>query len=219
MALSKAKKPGITLSELIVAMALLTVILALCTNLFVSSFHRLQMTNAMQDAQNNAIVGLDRFTRDFRETTKQSVVYYKDSSHQYIYFPSPRDRNGVFHQAPNGFIEWSTWIAYYMIRDPNFASQGQQGEPTYLLARRQQDILDKKLTNTPAFDWNSINGAEIAAKNAVQFNITSVQLSEYMVTYEVSLHTKREYKGKAYTYQAERFISIRDRLQPIYLDY
>jgi type II secretory pathway pseudopilin PulG len=194
---------AITLIEIIVALTLLITLMALSAVFFTSAWRKFHAQSALQDAQTNGIIGIDRFGRDFRETSITYVTNNATSAtaidSRSIYFPSPRDLEGRFCTLATGEPDWKTWVIYTLGPDPDHAG-------TYLLFR-------KKMTGTPTFppslsDVNNKAGAMIMAHFISNFEVTQASGTGSIYSYNALVETLRNYKNESYSFKTEKFFSF-----------
>lgn len=191
----RTKHSGLTLVELLFTLGILAILLTLCALLFVSSWNKFHSTTSLQDVQSNAIVGIDRFAADFRETRPLFVVTKPAGMPRYAYFPSPRNRSGVYLIAPSGEPQWTTWIFYYLSGDPN-------NPGLYYLARKQ---VDGDLDNPPPISLaDDLDKAQIVSRNVEDFSLNRLALPGNRYSYNARLLTRSAFRGKLSTFRAER---------------
>jgi hypothetical protein len=194
---------GITLIELMMGLSLFMVLMMLSAVFFTSAWRTFHARNALQDAQNNAIMGIDRFGRDFKETTVVNVINYTDSStamgDRYIYFPSPRDIQGNYAVLPSGDPDWQTWMIYSLAPDPDDSS-------VFIFFR-------KRKAGSPAFppslsDINDRRGAQVAARFVMDFTVTQAATSGSAYSYNAVIQTRRTYKNDKFSFNTEKFFTF-----------
>jgi prepilin-type N-terminal cleavage/methylation domain-containing protein len=207
----RQRTKGLTLAELIVSLSILAVVMVFCSMLFVTSWRRFQMTCAMQDAQNSAMIGMDHFIRDFNETScfniNNNTVQNSAGSFQpsFIFFPSPRDKTGSYNiTVSTGDPEWKTWLIYYLYNEP-----GAQG---YLLVRKQVDW--NPLMPPTENDTKDMNGVTVVARGVDQFWVQhNVNSPDSYYFYTAEIWTKREFRGNTYRYKTDHSFIFSDLLQ------
>lgn len=200
---------GFTLAELIVSMAVLSVVLLMCVNMFVSSWRRLHATNAIRDAQFGASISVEKITNDISETSRGYVYNHTSPSYteKGLYFPSPRDLNGNYHVTVNRKPDWQTWIIYYLARntdDPSVPA----GETVYYLARKQEAIAGTDLASNQPSIPAGISNASVIARNVYYFECRENPGDVYGL--DVLVGTKQFSKDKPTYFFLEKQIMLHE---------
>jgi prepilin-type N-terminal cleavage/methylation domain-containing protein len=198
--LKKNTGKGFSLAELIIAMAILVSVLVICSMLFTSSWRRLQTSNALQDAQNSAIIGMEKFAREFEETSAFYIANKADpaspdyNSPPYISFPSPRDTSGDYHRYPStGDPQWQLWIVYYLEKDPDC-------QELYYMKKKLIPFTPDASAPSPA-DGGII---QVISRNVKSFKVMKNSSPESINNFEAELVTDRPYGGAHYSFQSTR---------------
>lgn len=198
-------KAGVSLPELLIAMGNLAIIIAICSLIYFTSWEKFRSTNAVSDVQNSAVIGMDRFSRDFRET-KPTFINNKTltATPKFIYFPSPRSSQGYFQRTASGDQDWKTWIIYYLYPDADNAG-------LFYLARKQ---LDGDLTVQPSpSEADNLDKAFIVARNIYDFQVSVTPLQGNKFVYEAELMAKKNYRGKDYSFHTNRTFNLSETVR------
>jgi prepilin-type N-terminal cleavage/methylation domain-containing protein len=198
--MKKILHKGFSLPELMVSMALLAILFGICILLFLSSWQRFQITGIMQEVQNSALMGIDRFSRDFNETDLSSVHNSADQNYdikeRYIYFRTARNREGRYVSSPSG-IEWQGYFYYFLLRDTSNTTAIR-----YNLMRTRFET--EPLGITP----DHISGSPDTV--ALTRNIIDFHIEGGAAYYRVHLETSLLYKGRKCTFAIDREYFLKD---------
>jgi hypothetical protein len=203
MTMKQSVGRGISLPELIISMTLLILILTIGSLLYTSAWRKFHATNALQEAQNNAVMGMDRFGRDFRET---DIVHLTNNAaesiqmqNRHIFFPSPRDQEGNFVRLSTGEPDWRGWIIYSIAQDPQDAN-------LYRLYRKR---IDGALMAPPSpSDVSNLAKAQVVARGIFLFSVTQPPNASSIYSYNVILQTRRTYRNESFDFKAEKFFTF-----------
>ncbi|MGV8121325.1 MAG: type II secretion system protein J [Candidatus Xenobiia bacterium LiM19] len=210
MSRSCTARKGITNVELLTGMSLLAIVLTLCTILFISSLKKFRNSSTEIDIKNAATVGLARFGRDFRETSITHIVNNAEGvtmAGKYFYFPSPRDRNGNYQRYTTGETNFCSWIIYYIPQNEFITLDN--NEKVYYLARRV--INPASLITPPAgLDMNTLNGAQVVARNVTKFQINKAVISNSVYSYDLLIETKGYNAGNVNTFRVNETFTVYD---------
>ncbi|MDQ7826920.1 MAG: hypothetical protein RDV48_29245 [Candidatus Eremiobacteraeota bacterium] len=194
-----------TLAEILVSMCCFSLILVAFTVFFFSSIKNFNALNAQRDVQSNAVMGLDRFARDFKEASKtESDIHLSapsDTTKNYIYFPSPRDMQGDYTSHGEG-TPWSSWILYYLTLDPQAQPSG---TGPYVLVRSR---LASEPSSVPAISSKQIRGRAVA-KNVASFQVTA-DLTLSPPHYSYSMTTCRAWGSATYDFKVSKNFFVND---------
>lgn len=193
---------GFTLPELLISILMLAIILTICTTIFISAWRRYHIVNVIDDVETSAFIGVERVSRDARETSRNFIGY--DSTSKSLYFPSPRDMAGAYYYGPDMVSSWQTWMIYYLYPDPQHSS-------LYYLARKQRA---GDLSSPPAIysEITNLDDASIVARNVYDFEVLLSPPERNSL--EVKLDTRADFKGKACTFTARKTIFVNQRVTP-----
>ncbi|MHC9537894.1 MAG: type II secretion system protein J [Vulcanimicrobiota bacterium] len=225
---------GVTLVEIIMTMTILSMIIVLCSQVFTASWKRFHILNVVQDVKMSGIRGVERFGRDFGETSSNYINKSSDSTGltRWIYFPSMRNRDGTFTPSEaNLTTVWKTWIIYYLIPSSTVSSANQaqtfDGKNLYFLARKvkmvpsnvksmtldsDSEIKPELLTLSPVITdptRGAAAGAEICARNVTFFGVDS-ENSGAIDTYKMVIETWGSYEGRKCTAKMEKVFLIQN---------
>ncbi len=205
-----SERKGTTSIELLTSSFLLAVVLTFCALLFMSSLRQYRNSTTKNDIKNAATIGLAMFGRDFRETSFTHIVNNTEGvamPGRFFYFPSPRDREGKYQRSATGETIWSSWIIYYIPVKDTITLDNK--ESVYYLARRV--ISPASLMVSPAgFDIQTLQGAQVVARNVFDFHINKIAVSEYIYSYDVFVETKGYNAGNLYTFRVNETFSAYD---------
>ncbi|MDQ7824872.1 MAG: hypothetical protein RDV48_18885 [Candidatus Eremiobacteraeota bacterium] len=200
------KSRGATLVELIIGVGLMALILTLCSALFVSSWRRFHETNVMSDLHNSAVIGLDRFGRDLRETAASSMIY--DNDGKYWILAEARNNGGTYMRDTGSQAQWQYWACYYLFEDRSL-SPADGGEKIYLLAKKKALFDATSATGpAPASFTSDISGAVIVAKNVKAFSMSGRKNSQDLYTCRLSIETLRYYQGRKYNFLLDKAFTL-----------
>jgi len=225
---------GVTLIEIIMTMSMLSMIIILCSQVFTASWKRFHILNVIQDVKMSGIRGVERFGRDFGETSTNYINKNSDITGlvMWIYFPSQRNVDGTFTPDEGNLnTVWKTWIIYYLIpsNTVNNANQAQtlDGKALYFLARKvkkipnnvksmtldvDSEIKPELLTLRPVVVDPSrgvTSGAEICARNVTFFGVDT-ENSGAIDTYRMVIETWGSYGGRKCTSKMEKVFLIQN---------
>jgi prepilin-type N-terminal cleavage/methylation domain-containing protein len=205
MASGKNDSKGLTLVEIMFAMTLFLIIFSIAASLFCQSLRRFAIINVLQDVQKNAIIGMDRFARDFSETSDSMVINETESSRKCIYFPSKRNKLGSFDYTAasllSGALPWKSWIVYYLY--PDAGKKTTDNRQLYCIARKIKEMNHKPTTLEIIPMMSSLDGAQIAARNVVRFTVKTETTGE-MDSLRATIETEGQYSGRKCTFSVER---------------
>jgi hypothetical protein len=203
----KKRTDGLTYAEIICAMTIFLIITGLCTSLFFSSWRRYNTLNAINDVQRNALLGMSRFSRDFSETAMSSIVNGTKSSRKYVYFPSKRDKNGIFDysEATYGGLLWKTWIIYYLYPDPG--KKTVDNRQLYILARKIKDSPLQPSSLEIVSLTSNLKNAQVMTRGVYSFTIEQKHLGE-VDTFRAVLQTQGQYGGKKCSFSVEKIFLL-----------
>jgi prepilin-type N-terminal cleavage/methylation domain-containing protein len=226
---------GVTLVELLIGLALLAIIMTLSAWLFTSSWQRYHVINVIQDVKLSGIRGMERFGRDFNETSLSYITIHNnyDGLTQWIYFPPRRSADGTFNEDQSGSsVEWKTWILYYLI-PANVVEKGSAAvtfdkKPLYYLVRKVKDLVPKGgsgifldsgaevapevLTLKPVMTnpaTGVMRGGEVCARNITSFTVDTQNCGAQDV-YQAVIEAWGSYGGKKCTSKVERVFLLRN---------
>lgn len=230
---------GITQIELVFSLSILIVVLTLCTMLFTSSLRKYQATNTIQNTQNNAIMGMDRFAQDFRETTITHLFYYTDPdvvhpdiTQNFVYFPSPRDKeNKVIHYS-SGETRWQSWIVYYVkspdFQDPSYDILNELLDDKSINTVRVYYLYRKQIYNDKLFVTDAMMSVppyfayirdfsvppQIVARYVVDFGVRfvpqPVKTLKTIYSFDADIETYGCYQENLYSFRVDRIFTLRD---------
>jgi len=182
-------------------MFILVIITLLVTLFITSSWRRIVLANTVEDVQRSAVVSLDRFDRDISESSSTHVTI--DTMHHAVYFPSPRDHDGVYRTLAGGDPDWCSWILYYLFPD---GSQTTDGRPIHLLARKR---LPGGLASPPgAAETGTLSGASVMARNITAFTVMMENPSASVI-YRVTVKAEKVYGGRDCSFELEKAIAVK----------
>jgi Tfp pilus assembly protein FimT len=200
---------GVTLVEIIFAMTVFLIISGICVQLFSASIRRFNIINVLQDVQKNGTIGMDRFARDFSETSDYLVINETEGSKKCIFFPSKRDKQGNFDYAFANDLAasspWKSWIIYYLY--PDKGNTTVDNKQLYLLARKVTELDHKPAESEVITMITSLRDAQVAARNIALFNVKSESSGE-MEVYKATIETESKYSGQKCTFNAERIFLL-----------
>lgn len=195
---------GTTLPEIIIAMGIFMLIFSLCAGIFSSSWRRFGVTTVVQDTQRNALSGMSRFGRDFSETSMWQVSNQSRSRYRCIYFPSRRDKYGMFDYSGVDSGTWKSWIFYYLVEQTGKTTT--DGRPLYLLARKVKEMTTAPLlADLPSYI--TMKEAQVAARNVTMFTL-DIQHTGEVDSYKVVIETQGQYLGKKCSFRTERIFLL-----------
>lgn len=198
------RAPGVTFVEILVAMGIFLLIMGLCTTIFFSSWRRYNTLNVVQEVHSNALLGMQRFSRDFSETAMMQVVNETKTSRR-IYFPSKRDRYGFFdyNAAGNsgGISPWKSWIIYFLRADPNRKSA--DNKQLYFLMRIAKE-MNRQPTPSEVESFISTSKDSQIITKGVRIFIVDKQHTGEIETFKAILEVQGEYQGKKCSYTVEK---------------
>jgi prepilin-type N-terminal cleavage/methylation domain-containing protein len=205
MASGRDNLKGLTMVEILIAMAIFLIILGITFSLLNSSLRRFAIINVLQEVQRNGIIGMDRFARDFSETTDALVVNETEGIRKCIYFPSKRNRQGIFNYnaaaALAGSSPWKSWIVYFLL--PDQGKRTADNRQLYCLARKIKE-MDHKPTDPEIISLiSSFDGAQMAARNVVSFTVR-LESSGEIDTFRAQILTECQYSGRKCTFTMDR---------------
>ncbi|MDQ7823092.1 MAG: hypothetical protein RDV48_09890 [Candidatus Eremiobacteraeota bacterium] len=231
----RMKSGGISFVELLIGMTLMAILMALCARLFTSSWQRYHVINIIQEVKLSGIRGIERFSRDFNETS-MTYIFSKENAQgliTYIYFPSRRQVNGTFDEsgAPSPSV-WKTWILYYLIAEksvsPGSAGETYDRKPLYCLVRKVKDLVPKggtdisldadaevipELSTLRPVKVDPATGVtragEVCARGVTFFGMEQ-ESNGAQDTYRAVLETWGGYLGKPCSAKAERVYLLRN---------
>jgi hypothetical protein len=228
------RSKAVTIVELIMAMAMLSVLMVVCAQLFTVSWRRFHIINVVQDVKMSGIRGMERFGRDFSETSMNYVNRETDSQGltRWIYFPSQRTVDGSFTpDTGNLSTVWKTWIIYYLIPACAVKSDSQaktfDNRDLYWLIRKVKAVPAdvKSMTLNESLDINpELNtlkpvgldasrgmtyGGEVCARNVTFFNVDTENTGA-LDTYRAVLETWGCYGGRKCSSKVEKIFLIQN---------
>jgi len=234
MGISRGISRGVTVMELIMTLVMLSILIVACSQLFTVSWRRFHIINVIQDVKMSGIRGMERFGRDFGETSMNYV--YRETDGQgltrWIYFPSQRNVDGSYTpDVGNLNTVWKTWIIYYLIPACAVKSDNQaktfDNRDLYYLVRKAKTIPAnaKSLTLNEAADINpELNslkpvgldpargityGGEVCARNVTFFNVDTENTGA-LDTYKAVLETWGAYGGRKCSSKVEKIFLIQN---------
>ncbi|MDQ7822568.1 MAG: type II secretion system protein [Candidatus Eremiobacteraeota bacterium] len=188
---------GLSLAEIIVAMALLGFLISISSYIFVSAWRRYHVSNALQDVQFNAVRGVDLFSLDLTETSFSNVSTTRPNTWT---FPSARDLSGIFHSTETGPL-WSSWYIYHLV--PDGQRKAADGSSLYFLARTQVEgdlyatfSVDTEIARKPY---------RVMARNVKRVQVEVLPLTTY---YKIRMETENDIRGKPCTFNAQRDVVV-----------
>jgi prepilin-type N-terminal cleavage/methylation domain-containing protein len=213
---------GLTLPELMVGMTILVIILGICTMIFMSSWQKFHATNSLSDAQRNAVLGIDRFCRDFRDTSPSYIdnqTSLSDRQSRYICFPSPRGIDGKYLNNSDiysaGEPICQKWVLYYLVRDDQHSSNRIS---SYLLYRKEAPgnlglpgLMKAQVMAEPS------TYARIVARNIYDFTVSQSCASTglaALTSFDVKVEALGFYREEIHTYSLNRAVSLESFLHP-----
>lgn len=122
------RRGGVTLVELIIAMALLSLAMLLFHSLTQTWARKAHKTEVALDLQSEALKALRWFNGEFAETTEDAVLDQTDTADPGITFVSPRDVNGQVRVDSSGRLLWQRYMCLY--------TDVYEGEPVLMLKVR-----------------------------------------------------------------------------------
>jgi prepilin-type N-terminal cleavage/methylation domain-containing protein len=200
-----SRKKGFTLAEILIGTGIFAIIMLLTVALFTSSWRHFQVANTRNDAQINAIRGMDRFYRDFEESQTSSLKL--DNTAHVYYFLSARTQDGQYHMKPDGSPDWKAWLYYYLY--PDAGTPPFKGQSFFLLARKYYSIPSFPPDPPPPAGKDTISGAQIMARCLTVFSVDIEHMSGGD-GYCIHIKTLKDYRGSECTFELERFVTIED---------
>lgn len=199
------RKPGVTLTELLIGSSLILMLLALFTLVFVMSHRRFQLINSVCDVQNSAIMGMDRLAGDLAESDSSRIRIRQDSetSLQSLYFPTARHEDGSFILTADYQPDFSAWLLYHLYPEQKTDSN----ERRYYLVRRHL-ILPSSDEPAAAF----IDGE--TRKLDTQSRIVARNVSSFVIApgntalQKVTLEARRTFRGRPITFRVEKTVYV-----------
>ncbi|MHC9544700.1 MAG: PilW family protein [Vulcanimicrobiota bacterium] len=203
------KKPskmsfGVTLVEILIAMAIFITLLTLSALLLSSAWRKFHATNALQDAKTNAFLAMDRLSQDLKET---SVVHLKNNAsratsieERYICFPSPRDMKGTFKTLSTGDPDWNTWVIYSLAPDREYRE-------LYHLYRKR---ISGPSNVPPALsDIENHNDAQTAARFILNFEMDEDEDFCSFYSYNALIVTQKPYRNEKFNFKLDKNFSFK----------
>jgi len=197
------KPSGLTLIEIIVAMAVLSVLMVAALQVFLPSLTRFQVADTTYDAQRNALTAVDQMARDLTES-RLAWIGSRSAPSFYLMFPSPRDTNGVYQRNPDGTPAWQSWIVYWTAPDP-------QLENTFVLRRRVVSSSFPPGTlppGPPLPEWTDDRGAQMVASGLADIAFNGNMGRNGRARVQVRSVARRNYQGKVTTFEGGRTVEI-----------
>jgi|GEM_PF-1751405 len=191
---------GATIAELMVSFSIMILLLLLATQLFISSWRRFNQSNAIQTVNSKAAIALDRLSKDFRETSREDIVFADD---HYILFRSPRSLNdGTYQYDPENKPDWVSWILYYRI-DQNTTSGAVPVLARRIIAVGSSSAIPDAGNYTSGIDNGIIAGREtrttIAGHNIKSFRIVKTDNIDGTSVYTITVETMATYQNNIYS--------------------
>jgi prepilin-type N-terminal cleavage/methylation domain-containing protein len=192
---------GFSLPELMVSMALLAILFSICILLYLSSWNRFQITSMMQEAQSNALTGLDRFSRDFGETDASSVKLFAAPGQSHVIFRSARDKFGIYRTTPTG-PDWQSYLLYFLSKDK-----------TDPMGTRRFLVRKSYASDPSAVDPSTIDifhdDCTIISRNVYLFSVENT-MNAPPGCFTLRLETCAYYKGQPCKFKIEKQYVLKD---------
>lgn len=203
---------GVTIAELLVGIALISILFVVCSSLFVTSWRHFQETNAIQDVHNSAIFAMDGFASEFMETTTAGLIYSQQPSTEYIAFRSARDNDNAFVLKPvTSKPIWVKWVLYYVYPNP----VTHPSEPHVLARKQYPELVPAGNPPAPAISTiyaeqasQNLDRARIVARNVKLMSVTGKPNKQYCNVYHIRIETEKEYRGKIHKFTVVKIIPV-----------
>lgn len=119
------ERRGVTLMEILVAMAVLGLLTTGALTLFLPTMGRFASADTTYETQRQILIGIRMLSADLRES-QQSLILQKSlaaGSPAALAIPTPRDARLTFHRVENlgsvdyGKADWQGWVVYWCVAD------------------------------------------------------------------------------------------------------
>ncbi|GEM_PF-2239877 len=144
----------------------------------------------------------------------------------FIAFPSPRDGEGKYvYSNLTGQKLWQSWIVYYLEKESDIEEAASESDTTMLLTiYKLIRIVVNPMELYPGpsvpgfFEYTNLSNRSLhgnwqtVAHNIYSFEMRGRAVSDDIYSYDVTIATRKDYRGKQNTFRATRVFSISDPL-------